>query len=120
MVGCQTIIFRRHLQALFGPVSPASEVPPFSDGLGTGLVVFVFLDIGLSLNESHLKKAIQWPKSGQNRIGATGAWTAFSLNDPLDSGKNTLISDAATAYALLGLDKIREKEGENPPPRRPL
>jgi hypothetical protein len=79
-----------------------------SDGYATGLVTLVLEEAGESARtDAHLKRAVAWLSANQDR--QTGAWTAWSLNkkrDPTtDVGK--FMSDAATGYAVLALDKSR-------------
>jgi squalene-hopene/tetraprenyl-beta-curcumene cyclase len=76
-----------------------------SDGYATGLVAFILRQTGLPRGDDHLKKALDWLKSNQDK--STGLWPAYSLNkkrDPAsDAGK--FMSDAATAYSVLALER---------------
>jgi squalene-hopene/tetraprenyl-beta-curcumene cyclase len=76
-----------------------------SDGYATGLVSFVVRQSGVPRSEARMEKALAWLEHNQDK--ASGMWTAYSLNkqrDPAsDAGK--FMSDAATAYAVLALEK---------------
>jgi len=75
------------------------------DGYATGLIV-------LALEENQVKdetvaRGVAWLKANQDKT--TGAWPAWSLNKNRDPKSNIgqFMSDAATAYAVLALDKSR-------------
>jgi squalene-hopene/tetraprenyl-beta-curcumene cyclase len=73
-----------------------------SDGYATGLVLLAMK--GNGSEDKRLGRAAEWLR--QNQDHASGAWTAYSLNkkrDP-DSDAGKFMSDAATAYAALGLE----------------
>lgn len=73
-----------------------------SDGLATGLVVFVLRHAGVSKESKPLKSALNWLTANQN---STGVWFVNSLNKRRDPSSNIgqFMTDAATAYAVLAL-----------------
>lgn len=76
-----------------------------SDGYATGLVAFIMRQAGVARSETRMEKALAWLEKNQDKT--SGMWAAYSLNkqrDPAsDAGK--FMSDAATAYAVLALEK---------------
>ena len=78
-----------------------------SDGYATGLITLALQSGGLQRSDANVAKALRWLT--QHQDGASGAWSATSLNkqrDPsTDIGK--FMSDAATAYAVLALVEKR-------------
>lgn len=77
-----------------------------SDGFATGLIV-LSREEALVRPESvpQLARGIEWLKANQNR--ETGAWPAWSVNKNRDpqSPVGKFMSDAATGYAVLALEK---------------
>jgi squalene-hopene/tetraprenyl-beta-curcumene cyclase len=74
-----------------------------SDGYATGLAVVALSAAGVPRTNEHLSRALAWLVRHQD--ASTGMWRASSLNknrDP-DSDIGKFMSDAATAYAVLGL-----------------
>jgi squalene-hopene/tetraprenyl-beta-curcumene cyclase len=73
-----------------------------SDGYATGLVVHVLLTAGLPKEHEKVARGLDWLKSRQT---ATGAWRCGSLKKKRDPASHTgkLMSDAATAFAVLAL-----------------
>jgi squalene-hopene/tetraprenyl-beta-curcumene cyclase len=67
-----------------------------SDGYGTGLVVYVLRQTGLSPDHPAVKKGANWLKANQR---VSGAWFTHSLN----SDSNHYIAHAGTAFAILAL-----------------
>ena len=76
-----------------------------SDGLATGLAVFVLQEAGVDKNSRQLKRGLSWLVANQNKD--EGSWAAASLNKRRDPSSNVgrFMSDAATAYALMALNK---------------
>jgi squalene-hopene/tetraprenyl-beta-curcumene cyclase len=74
-----------------------------SDGYGTGIVTLALEKAGVSATEPHLKKALAWLATNQDK--ETGRWIATSLNKRRDpaSDAGRFMSDAATAYSVLAL-----------------
>lgn len=78
-----------------------------SDGYATGVVVFVTEQVGLTIDQAQLKRAVAWLKANQNK--GEGNWLAYSLNKERDLSTDIghFMSDAATAYAVLALAGVR-------------
>jgi squalene-hopene/tetraprenyl-beta-curcumene cyclase len=81
-----------------------------SDGYATGLVAFVLQEVDPDLvrDRSPLELSLAWLKRNQN--AAEGRWFAYSLNkrrNP-DSDVGRFMSDAATAYAVLALQRANQ------------
>jgi squalene-hopene/tetraprenyl-beta-curcumene cyclase len=76
-----------------GPVE-GKDAP--SDGYGTGLVVYVLRQTGMSTKEPAIQRGVAWLKSHQRE---SGKWFTRSLNKE----HLLLISRAGTAYAVLAL-----------------
>ncbi len=85
-----------------------------SDGYGTGLVTFALRESGLSGDDPCLKNAIAWLKANQTQVQVDQhtwkCWHTLSLNHDREHGgarggpwKQLLMSDAATAFAVLAL-----------------
>lgn len=76
-----------------------------SDGYATGLVAFVLQEAGLTRDQPQLKRALAWLSLNQDKTD--GRWLAFSLNKQHDLTSETgrFMSDAATAYAVLALER---------------
>jgi hypothetical protein len=84
-----------------------------SDGYATGLIVLAREDVGLKEDAraggaafEHIMRGIGWLQTHQNK--ETGAWPAWSLNKNRDpkSDAGLFMTDAATGYAVLALDKV--------------
>jgi squalene cyclase len=73
-----------------------------SDGLATGLTVYVLQQTGVSRESAQLKRGREWLATNQNK---DGFWVAYSVNKHRDLSSNVgkFMSDAATAYAVLAL-----------------
>ena len=68
-----------------------------SDGYATGFVLYVARQSGVAKNDPRLQQGAAWLKSHQRE---SGRWFLASLV----GRKENLISNAATAWAVLGLD----------------
>jgi squalene-hopene/tetraprenyl-beta-curcumene cyclase len=83
--------------------SDSTPLDTSSDGYATGLITLALESGGLQRSDAHVSRALLWLL--QHQDGATGMWSASSVNkerDPAtDIGK--FMSDAATAYAVLAL-----------------
>lgn len=72
-----------------------------SDGYGTGFVLFVARQTGIAADDARLKSGVAWLKANQRE---SGRWFVKSLaNRP-----GNLISNAGTAWAVLGLSACGE------------
>jgi squalene-hopene/tetraprenyl-beta-curcumene cyclase len=76
-----------------------------SDGYATGVVTFVLQQAGLTRDQPQLKRALAWLMLNQDKT--EGRWVAYSLNKQRDltSDAGRLMSDAATAFAVLALTR---------------
>ena len=76
---------------------------PGSDGYATGLVTFALLKAGVSPAQENVSRALAWLV--QNQDPTSGRWPSTSLNRERDptSDRGLLMSDAATAFAVLAL-----------------
>jgi hypothetical protein len=74
-----------------------------SDGYATGLTVLVLEEN--KVKDATVKRGVDWLLANQDKT--TGAWPAWSLNKNRDpkSPVGMFMSDAATSYAVLALDK---------------
>ena len=74
-----------------------------SDGVATGLTVYVLQQTGVFRENAQLKRGREWLIRNQNKT--EGFWVAYSLNKhrELSSNVGKFMSDAATAYAVLAL-----------------
>ena len=75
----------------------------WSDGYATALATLALQAAGISSDDPHLVKGLDWLRRNQDR--ATGRWAATSLNKQRDpeSEPGKFMTDAATAYAVLAL-----------------
>ena len=78
-----------------------------SDGYATGMVAFVLEEAGVTATDPHIKAGLAWLE--RNQEPSDGRWLAYSLNKQRDLGSDVgkLMSDAATAYAVLALSHRR-------------
>ncbi len=79
-----------------------------SDGCATGLVVLALEEEGVSIQNPMLQRGLTWLEEHQYE---DGSWWAASMNgfrDPA-SGMGHFMSDAATAYATLALERDRSR-----------
>ena len=74
-----------------------------SDGLATGLILFVLPQAGVPRENVQLKEGRAWLIRNQNKT--EGLWLASSLNKRREPSSNVgrFMSDAATAFAVLAL-----------------
>jgi squalene-hopene/tetraprenyl-beta-curcumene cyclase len=74
-----------------------------SDGLATGLILFVLPQAGVPHDNIHLKQGRTWLIRNQSK--PEGLWLASSVNKRRDLSSNVgrFMSDAATAFAVLAL-----------------
>ncbi|MGB2664547.1 MAG: hypothetical protein WAK48_11115 [Candidatus Acidiferrum sp.] len=74
-----------------------------SDGLATGLILFVLPKAGVPRDNLQLKQGRAWLIRNQNK--PEGLWVASSVNKRRDPSSNVgrFMSDAATAFAVLAL-----------------
>jgi squalene-hopene/tetraprenyl-beta-curcumene cyclase len=81
----------------------STALPSVSDGYGTGLVTFVLEQAGAS--RSPIDRGRAWLTKNQDK--ETGLWSATSLNKQRDpaSDAGRFMSDAATAFAVMALEK---------------
>jgi hypothetical protein len=73
--------------------------PTRSDGYATGLVLHVLRTAGVPQTSPELQAATSWLTTHQ---ASDGSWQAWSVNKE-NVFNHGLVSDAATAYAILGL-----------------
>ena len=83
-----------------------SPEPAESDGVATALAVLAMEESGMSRRDEMLKRGLQWLEQHQE---TDGSWRASSLNKQRDpqSDVGRFMSDAATGYAVLALEKAR-------------
>jgi squalene-hopene/tetraprenyl-beta-curcumene cyclase len=81
----------------------STALPSASDGYGTGLVTYVLEQAGGP--RARLERGLTW--LGRNQDKETGLWPATSLNKQRDpaSDAGRFMSDAATAFAVMALEK---------------
>jgi hypothetical protein len=80
-----------------------------SDGLATGIVTFALERTGISPGQEQLKRGLAWLMQNQDKT--EGRWFAYSLNKQRDLSTDVgkFMSDAATAYAVLALERAKQK-----------
>ena len=83
-----------------------SPEPLESDGYATGLVVLTMEESGTPRNDPTLQRGLVWLTEHQQK---DGAWLAPSINKQRDpaSDASLFMTDAATAYAVLALEKSK-------------
>jgi squalene-hopene/tetraprenyl-beta-curcumene cyclase len=73
-----------------------------SDGYGTGLVVYVLRQTGISAKSDAIQRGVRWLHTNQR---ASGRWFTRSLN----TDRAHYITNAGTAFAVLALTACAEK-----------
>ena len=78
-----------------------------SDGYATGVVAFVLQERGVPASDPKLQRALAWLAKNQEK--SDGRWLAYSMNKQRDlsSDIGKFMSDAATAYAVLALNRAQ-------------
>lgn len=73
-----------------------------SDGVATGLVVYVLQQAGVPRDNAQLQKGLSWLMSHQS---AQGFWPASSVNKKKHMSANTslFMNDAGTAFAVMAM-----------------
>src|SRR5579864_603831 len=73
-----------------------------SDGVATGLLVFVLQEAGVPRNNAQLQRGLSWLMSNQT---SEGSWPATSVNKQrhMSSSTGRFMNDAGTAFAVLAL-----------------
>jgi squalene-hopene/tetraprenyl-beta-curcumene cyclase len=76
-----------------------------SDGLATGIVTLALERAGISPSQPQLMRSLRWLTQNQDKT--EGRWLAYSLNKKRDLSTDVgkFMSDAATAYAVLALER---------------
>ena len=76
-----------------------------SDGYATGVVTLALQEAGVSRDQPQIRRGLAWLILNQEK--ADGRWLAYSLNKQRDlsSDIGRFMSDAATAYAVLALQR---------------
>lgn len=92
--------------------SDGTPLPKQSDGYATALIVLVREEMreeggAMAASDPSLARGLEWLSRNQDKL--TGGWTAWSLNKNRDpsSMPGHFMSDAATAYAALALEKAK-------------
>jgi hypothetical protein len=97
-------------QAL-GPWKPREGAPPSpgSSAYATAFVTYALLESGLSAQDEHLARSLDWLRRHQNRD--SGYWDAVSMNKrfPPGSMQEQFMRDAATGFASAALVKAETK-----------
>jgi squalene-hopene/tetraprenyl-beta-curcumene cyclase len=83
-----------------------SPEPQGSDGVATALAVLALEESGASRRDTTLQRGMAWLEQHQEQ---DGDWRATSLNKQRDPQSDTgrFMSDAATGYAVLALEKAK-------------
>jgi len=82
-----------------------------SDGYATGLITYVLQEAGVSAQDEHLKRGLDWLQKNQN--SEDGSWPSVSLSQRRNPSSNVghFMRDAASAYAVLALTERELKDG---------
>jgi len=88
---------------------PAGANLGLPSAFATAFTAYVLLHAGLPPTEAHLKKALDWLRTHQNR--ESGAWSASSINKryPAGSMQELFLQDAATGFAAAVLAESQSK-----------
>jgi hypothetical protein len=80
-----------------------------SDGYATGLAVLALEESGVSTSSPELARGLAWLRANQDKT--EGPWPAWSVNVKRDPTSNVgkFMSDAATGFAVLALEKSRQR-----------
>lgn len=84
--------------------SPQSS-STISDGYGTGFVIFILRQAGVSATDQTISNGLKWLKSHQRE---SGRWFTRSLSND----KVHYITNAGTAYAVMALEACGELKSE--------
>jgi hypothetical protein len=78
-----------------------------SDGYATGLTVLALEQNGFVRTQTNVGKALVWLETNQSKT--EGLWPAYSLNKQRDLSTDVghFMSDAATGYAVMALEKAQ-------------
>ena len=84
-----------------------------SDGYATGVVTLALQQAGMKPDQPQLRRGLDW--LAQNQEKSDGRWLAYSLNKQRDlsSDVGRFMSDAATAYAVLALERAHRGAVQN-------
>ena len=76
-----------------------------SDGYATGALTLALQEAGVSRDQPQMRRSLAWLRLNQEKTD--GRWLAYSLNKQRDlaSDIGRFMSDAATAYAVLALQR---------------
>jgi hypothetical protein len=96
------------------PGKPEVPLLEKSDGYGTGLVAFALRESGVPADDASLQRATEWLRTNQREVQVDQhtwkSWRTYSLNHDRQHGgarggpwKDLLMSDTATAFAVLAL-----------------
>jgi squalene-hopene/tetraprenyl-beta-curcumene cyclase len=99
------------------PGKPDTSLLEKSDGFATGLIAYALLRAELPATDPALSRAMAWLKANQNEVQVEQhvwkCWRTYSLNHDRDNGgdhggdwKQLLMSDMATAFAVLALSPL--------------
>ena len=83
-----------------------SAAPTESDGYATAIAVLVMEEAGVKHRDKSLERGVEWLVTHQEK---DGRWQTASMNKQRkpDSDAALFMSDAATGYAVLALEKAR-------------
>jgi squalene-hopene/tetraprenyl-beta-curcumene cyclase len=84
----------------FDPAKSPRE--PTSDGYATGLVIYALRQAGVPAADERIRRGVAWLKANQRQ---SGRWYVPSFN----KRPNSVLSNSATAYAILALESCGER-----------